>query len=188
MFDFRVISTLQVPNMARFYKYMFASLERMWKEATRVFIATAVMNMSIDTGMSVGSFAPLAARVRLRSRITELLRGFGPSKPGHKNIKSPRFSDNMAKRKSRTLGERLGKKAYEISFGTYSNPVFNFDFKIVVFQHYLHESFENFSMSENWSSLEKGREAMLNFIETHAVDYMPDIAHWLLTGEIVTNG
>jgi len=132
-------------------------LNRFWRHAIRVFIKTAVdaLKEDRDTGMTVASFRPAAAEVRLRNWVLEFggfgpKKGYGPSKPY--GIKS------MAH------GELLGRKAYSVRWSSPQRLQLDFTFNISVYQHLLHESRANYSRSLDWHSLDKGRDAMINWI------------------------
>ncbi len=167
------------------YKYIHNQLIRLWKASVQEFIREAISVMSIDTGMSVASFEPLAAKVRLRSQIEQSLRGFG-ARRGHKKIKDARFTDNIGPFKSRALGQRLGEKAYELEFGSPVDPKFLFKFKIVVYQHYLQESTVNMNVSKNWQSIEAGKKAFETFFNENASKFVTSeaIINWLRTGRL----
>ncbi len=153
--------TKRKPNIGAVQQFVFNELKQLWQECIRAFVNEAVKHIHIDTGMSMASLQPLASRVNIPLAISESLRGYGPRKysppddwegEGKGGVKGP------------ALGASLGQKAYIIEFGTPTNPHLSFRFDIVVFQHYLHEASENYaaSVSQNWRSLEKARDAFLN--------------------------
>jgi hypothetical protein len=139
-------------------------LTRLWRDSVKEFIVATADAMAVDTGMSVASLEPLAAKVRLATLIREISRGKGP-KRGHKNL-TGNFSSNNAQFKSRNFGRQLGREAFDLSFGTPQSPVLTFNFKIVVFQHFLQEN--GLGNGDVWASLAKGREAFLTFFNTEA--------------------
>ena len=142
------------------YKYVHAALIRLWKESIRSFVRTAVQNIVIDTGMSYASLLPLGAQVRIRNEIEAGMIGIGAPKTGFKNLHGA-FADNNARFKSKTLGEQLGRTAFDITFGTPTSPNLEFSFHIVVFQHFLQDVGGRAQNSGNWQSISKGRTAFL---------------------------
>lgn len=163
-------------------KRLHKNMSRLWRGSIRKFIETAIDNIEVDTGMSAASLQPLAAEVGLRSQIIEALRGFGP-KRGHSNLDPP-WDSNNAPFKSRALGERLGRGAYKVTFGTPNRVSLLFEFEIVVFQHYLHE----FGLAEHtsgpWDSLLKGSEAMMNYFRDNLPENIPSITRFLIEGTL----
>lgn len=142
--------------------YAIKRLITLWRKCIKAFIEEVLIHVHVDTGMSVASIQPLATNVGLKTAIIESLRGFGP-KPGHKegSIKLAQFQDNIGKFKSRSLGSKIGRRAYALEFGSISSPQFKFTFEIVIFQWFLHESTINWIESSNWQALEFGKIAFL---------------------------
>lgn len=140
-------------------------LIRLWKESVQEFIRAATAVMAVDTGMSVASFEPLGAKVRLATLIREISRGKGP-KRGH-SLASGRFADNNGPFKSRALGKRLGEKAFTLEFGSSSNLNFEFTFSIVVLQHFLLENGLGRGSSIMYNSMKLGEEAFLQYFENN---------------------
>jgi hypothetical protein len=138
---------------------------QLWKESVAIFVETILEHIVIDTGMSAATLQPLGIRVGMKNILAETMRGRGP-KRGHRGLIG-QWADNNAKFKSAALGARLGQRAYDLKFGTPSNPVFEFEFHIVVFQYFLHESGMNYSGSGDWQSLEAGREAFQNHFDSN---------------------
>lgn len=147
-------------------------LKRLWRNSVKAFIMAIIDAMHIDTGMSVASLQPLAAQVRLRTIILETLRGKGPRR-GYVDLQGVYHREQF---KSRAHGERLGRQAYQLSFGTPQHPDLRFEFDIVVFQHQYHEP--------TWDSLQKGQEAFINYFETNfnAIVRVDDLVGHLVLG------
>jgi len=163
-------------------RHVHKQLERLWKRCVQEFIKEASLHIAIDTGMSMASMMPLAAKVQLasflRSRIT------GSSGGPRRGYTDMNFNYNPSQQKSIAHGQRLGARAYDLTFGSTLNPKLTFEFNIVVLQHYLHESSSNYKRSHHWQSLERGREAFLaawNILHDEYVNPQ-DINRWILTG------
>lgn len=165
------------------YKYIHQGVTRLWKDSVKAFINEALNHVHVDTGMSAASFIPLGTKVRMKTILTQSLRGHGP-KRGHSKL-TGEFANNNADFKSRALGTELGKKAYHLSFGTPSIPKLSFDFKIVVFQYYLHETGKAKGSSDVWDSLEHGRVAFIDYFESNISNYIVSrvIAELIMFGE-----
>jgi len=146
------------------FRYVHTALIRLWKESVRAFVREAVKHIHIDTGMSYASLLPLAAQVRLREEIAVGLTFAGAAKRGFKNL-SGVFADNNARFKSKTFGEQLGRTAFNLKFGTPQAPDLLFQFKIVVFQYFLHDE-THYSYSQNWRSISQARIAFLETFNT----------------------
>lgn len=128
-------------------------LKALWIQSTRQFILAAIERIPIDTGMSRASFQPLAVDIRFKTILRSLLRG----------NKGPKLSYDYQPgvKKSIDYGIELGQDAYKIDLGTRDNPSMLFEFRIVVFQHRIHE----YAALDGppWRSLDVGREAFINF-------------------------
>jgi hypothetical protein len=163
-------------------KHTHDQLVKLWKECVKSFVIETSRYMAIDTGMSMASLLPLAAKVRLASTIRATISGAsaGP-RTGYTDMN---FTYHRNQRKSIAHGRRLGDKAYQLRFGSPSNPALVFEFDIVVLQHHLHESLANYRRSKDWQSLERGREAFLaTWNELLPVYINPaEINDWLITG------
>lgn len=140
--------------------------QRLWRDATRIFVLTTAGAMAVDTGMSVASLRPLAAELRIKNILVAQFSGFGPKyygynyegKGGGHSTLNERH-DGAKGNKSMRRGGQMGKKgkAYNITFGTKNRLVMTFEFQAVVFQHILWDI-------RGWNSLETGRLAMLQFL------------------------
>lgn len=144
------------PRVDVFTKKLHNNMIKLWKDATREFIAAALPAIHVDTGMSRSSMIPLARMVQM---VTEV-RAFNP-KRGPWPSRSPE------------LGEKLGQKpTFRLNFGTPARPAFLFEFNINVYQYKLHE--------DEWQSLERGQEAFLAYLKNNAINYVPRLAEWIL--------
>lgn len=161
------------------------ALIRLWRDSVKEFIIATADAMSVDTGMSIASLQPLGAKVGFATLIRESLRGKGP-KRGHSKAHGA-FSNNNAPFKSRALGERLGRDAFDLEFGTPNVPVLKFTFKIVVLQHRLNDAgLGNVPNPPMWRSIEKGTVAFKQFFNENLPRRLPGraIARMLLTGRV----
>lgn len=183
---------VQVRSPGPVFKYVHTGLVRLWKEAVGEFIKEAVETMAkdVDSGMSVASFGPLAAQIRLKQALIASIHGKGP-RYRQGQIKHPDFNYSVGKgSSSKAAGQRLGGRAYALSFGSPQNMNFFFRFKIVVYQHYIHEISSNTDaeFSHSWGSLQAGRTAFLNHFNDSANQRRlirgEEILQWLLTNKI----
>jgi hypothetical protein len=159
-----------------------------WKKSIRAFIDVLLGNMEVDTGMSYASLHPLGLQVNMKTILSEAMRGKGP----RLSYTQPhgRFADNPGpgEFKSPVFGSWLGERAYTLEFGTQTNPVWKFNFKIVVLQHYLQElSLGRYNSSNPMNnSLKNGREAFLETWETSikAANLPRDIVNFIESGKL----
>ncbi len=161
-------------------KLMHNQLIKLWKRCVQEFVLETSKHIAIDTGMSMASLLPLAAKVRLASTIASKISGASNGARG--SYTSTRYGYTGSK--SVAHGKRLGKEAYKLSFGTPQNPKLHFEFDIVVLQHYLHESVGNYARSHHWQSIKHGQDAFLSAWDILVDDYVNarEINNWLLTG------
>ena len=152
------------PRVDVFTKKLHTNMTRLWNDATKAFVVEVIKHIHIDTGMSRMSIAPLGRAVRMLT----VVKAFNSRNPGMGGpLRGPWPSRNQ------DLGEKLGQKpAFKLNFGSPARPVFYFEFDIKVFQYALHES--------EWQSLDKGREAFLDYLNTNAIRYVPRLAEWIL--------
>lgn len=121
------------------FAYIESYLHKAWDAAIAAFAEAVAHRVLVDSGMTGASLFAVAAEVRKRNVIKSIILGKGPSpKKGHKENYgwSP---DNTGPYKSMAFGERLGKDAYSVSYGSRQRVLLKFEFNIVVFQHALHE-------------------------------------------------
>jgi len=176
MFSFEIRSGILSAgrrNISTVLKRYHDRLKRLWRDSVKAFILATVDVMKIDTGMSVASLAPLAAKVRLKTLILETARGRGPRR-GLTNLDG---SYEPTRYKSKAEGQRLGQTAYTLSFGTPQAPSLEFRFDIVVFQHQFHEP--------TWQSLRKGEQAFVDYFEKNFDAYInaDDLVRYLMIGK-----
>lgn len=171
-------------NKSKVQKYVHKILIRLWRDCIKEFILATADNIAVDTGMSKASLIPLAREVQLKTIIADAARGFGPRK-GYTDMSGTYHPDQV---RSPEHGERLGQSAYTLEFGTPTNPELLFNFNIVVFQYFLHESLENYQNSSNWKSLEKGKKAFLDYwnknYDKGKYEISKSVTRWLIEGVI----
>ncbi len=155
---FRVTANIARDSEKKILAYVHKNITRLWMDCVREFVLAAASRIVVDTGMSMASLAPLAGEVRRKTIILAAAQGNGPGRE-HKGITDGRFTDNNGMVRSISSGELLGRQAYDIRLGSRDKWELFFEFHIVVWQHYLHESGENFIRSSGWESLQAGIEA-----------------------------
>ena len=171
-------------DISAFQTEMIKGMTRLWDDSIAEFVREVAFALAphIDTGMSIASLAPLGARVKLRSQI------MAAASAGSKGTKSGgRFlgASGTAGRgftKSISMGERLGENAFSIKYPTLGNYTLDFEFHIVVLQHFLHESYSNgASNSLNLKTIDKGRVALRKYFIANKRNpkYLPVTRKWL---------
>jgi hypothetical protein len=163
----------------------YRKIVELWKDSLLAFLEATAHNIVVDTGMSIASLYPLAAKVKFKTTLNAI----SPSKrirKGHTKAYGD-FANNNAPFRSKALGERLGKDAYVFEFGTVDHPFLVFQFKIVVLQHFLNEQgLGNVPSPPVWQSLEAGREAFLDHWNSHKREVLDgkELLKYLTTGEV----
>lgn len=139
-------------------KECYKTLVALWERCVRAFVMETVKYIHIDTGMSAASLYGVAGQVHIETQLLQYIMGKGPVAP------HPAYTDiggttHRGVKKSIPLGQQLGgrtPRAYKLRFGSEVNPVFVFEFNIVIFQYWLHEFGHN---DAPWDSLEQGKQA-----------------------------
>lgn len=154
----------------RIKKEVHTQLVRLWKDSLAEFLETAIRYTLIDTAMSRASFMPLAQAASLGSLVSESLHGRGKRK-GYYDMNGNYYPGQF---RSKTKGMELGRRAYEFKVGTANRINLQFEFNIVVYQHYLHE----FGLGRHspapggQQGLEKGKRAFLEYFNSNYTRYV----------------
>ena len=171
------------PRVDVFTKKLHQNMSRLWTDATKAFLEEIIKNdlIKVDTGMSRASLLPLARAVRMLTVVRASINPKRGPRPGYNagaqgGATSWEVGD-PSQPKSIEAGIKAGQKAYRLNFGTPGRPVFRFEFNIVVYQHWLHEVYNN---DPSWKSLERGTDAFRAYIKENAPNYVPTLAEWLL--------
>ncbi len=172
----------EIRDPAILKKHVHKQIVKLWKRCVGEFVKEVSKHVAIDTGMSMASLMPLAAKVRLASFLRSKISGM--SKGHKKGYTDKNFQYHPDRNRSKTLGERLGSDAYNLSFGSPLSPDLTFSFDIVVLQYWLHESKSNYSGSGHWQSIKKGERVFLRTWKALYGIYVnpKDINTWILTG------
>jgi hypothetical protein len=162
------LETLANLDPETFTVRIIRKLVPVWRASIREFVAAAAESMAVDTGMSIASFRPLAADVRMKGRLESIISGKGIKRSVGGRYKSHTFPGPNSK-KSAGLGERMGNNAYDIQFpDSVNDPQFSFTFNIVVLQHHLHENGLGKYNSHAFQSMDAGRTAFMAHWESRA--------------------
>lgn len=170
------LGRLKLKDMA---EPVYVSLVEVWEQAASEFIDAALEDILVQTGMSAASFFPLARVVR-NGDVSQILsfinsRATSGPRPG-----IPTFPDG---RRTRTgfqdidSGDRLGERAYRLSFGSSERPVFIFTFQTVVWQHAYYEPEQQ--------TLEKGRVAFVEYVNNNFANRADIVLSEVLRGRSV---
>jgi hypothetical protein len=159
--------TRKMPGADReVYKYIHDQLKRLWRDSVSQFILAASEQVHIDTGMSLASLQPLAAKVRLSSFLARSLEG----RSAQRGVYNMAGDYDPSGFRSRAHGRLLGRRAYNLEFGTPKNPHLRFEFNIVVFQWRVNEL--GMIGREPWNALKHGEEAFKAFFNTKYSEYL----------------
>lgn len=139
----------------RYMRMYIIHLRELFEGAVQAFLRRVVTAdaIRIDTGMSRSSLLPLARAVRA---LTDVQSSIIPLRAPRKGLTLMTRSYVANRFKGPDEGEKAGKNAYELVFGSPKDPVFRFRFRIRVFQWDFHE--------DRWNALDKGREAFNEYI------------------------
>ena len=175
------------PRVDVFTQKLHTNMKQLWEGATRAFIEEMLKSdtMLVDTGMSRASLLPLSRKVRMLTVARASIGGNGDKK-GAMELTPTGGEWNPNLTRGPALGEKLGDRAFTLNFGTKDKPVFKFEFRIVIYQHWYHENFGNGGTlkpnSRNMRSLEKGEAAFVDYIKQNAASKVPKLAEWILPG------
>ncbi len=124
---------------------LHARLTNAWNASVEAFVRAAIVRVKVDTGMSAASFLPLATasgRSRALQAIEDHISTNQKRGRARGLFRHPDGMKDPKKFRSRFAGERDGKRAFRLNYGTPSRPVFAFTFQTVVFQLSFHESMQ----------------------------------------------
>ncbi len=173
------------PRVDVFTRKLHNNMIQLWKDATKAFVTAIIEEdlIKVDTGMSKSSLLPLGRAVQM---VTAIRAGINPQRDSRKGVTNIDGSYSPTQYKSAALGEKLGQKAFTLNFGSPTRPVFQFTWRIVVYQYWLNESSSNSIKSQNWHTLETGQKAFIDYLREHAPSRVPKLAEWLepITGLI----
>lgn len=136
----------------QFSNNAYKKIRALWNGALRAYIEAATEHARVDTGMSVASWRPLAARVRGSAIVDSAVANANPPRNG----------------KSIPKGIAQGKSAYEYEIGSPDDINFYFRFKITVYQYVLHETGTYDTRPPGgWRTLNAGRRAMNDYLQAN---------------------
>jgi hypothetical protein len=163
------------------------ALQKTLRDAVRYSLEQLVLAHIIPSwsGMTWGQFLPLARAVRAVTIIRSQIRQTAPDTPRGYSQLGGGWDYNIYP--SEFEGEKLGRNAYKLLYGTPNRPVFQFHYKMVVFQYWLHEIMPHAakaSSSGPWGSFEIMISAFERYMMENWTKNLPDIPEWVLTGEI----
>ena len=170
------------PRVDVFTKKLHDDMTRLWNDATKAFLEEMLKQDTIlvDTGMSRASLMPLARKVRMLTVARAQISPRRSPQKGATILEGDRGVWKPNLERGPDLGQKLGEKAFTINYGSTKRPVFRFEFRIVVYQHWLHEKFGRSPRSIGKESLEKGEAAFIDYLKTNARSYVPKLADWIL--------
>lgn len=143
-------------------------VEELFRDSVKAFIEAAVDTMSVDTGMSIASWLPLAEE-------TDSADVVWAKASQSKGIKKGRFSINGTwnSQDIRSISEGIlaGQEASRI---VRQKQRWVMQFRVNVWQYHWHESAVG-STSQSWKSLLAGKIAQRQYIRDHVWEYLPSI-------------
>lgn len=165
------LKALRARNLQRGTKRLRPVTEKMhqvfeaaWRSGGEAFIRAAVREILIDTGMTAGTFLPLARAVA-RVRAVRIVNQKIDSRPGPASRPGiPTFPFGIrdrSRRQSAREGIKLGASAYRFGVGNPQRPVLTFQFETIAFQHAIHEP--------TIRSLQLGIDAFIRTVQVRVV-------------------
>lgn len=169
------------PSVDVFTQKLHDKMTKLWNDATRAFLEEMLKEdtMLIDTGMSRASLLPIARKVRMLTVARAKINPRSAPKKGAMVLDGASSHWDKSLTQGPELGEKLGESAFTLNYGTTKRPVFKFEFRIVVYQHWAHETFGNVPNSYGKESVAKGQEAFLEYIKQNAQSAVPQLADWI---------
>lgn len=165
------------PNVGIFSQRLHKNMTRLWRNATKAFLEAVIEGdlIRVETGMSKASLLPLARAVQMLTVVRATIDPKVASRRGYTSINGV-YNPNGER--SVDSGIKLGEKAYTLNFGLQDRPIFNFEFRIVVYQHLLYENGLVHGYPPQ-DSLVKGQAAFRQYIEDNKQQYVPRLAEWI---------
>jgi hypothetical protein len=142
-------------------KYLYTYYKRCWRFAIGEFVLAVASELHVDTGMSMASLFPVAAKVRKRKAVKQILSSTGRRGGGSGAAYDPDkiYDDGSGRPKSQPLGETLGRDAYQIKMGSETSYNFFFEYEIVIVQ------WER--MEQYWNAIALGEAAFAEAIDRY---------------------
>jgi len=140
-----------------------------WRKAVRIFIERLAEEVERhqDTGMSYASLFHIAHIVRAKI-------GSGSTKvEPRKGFTSITGSYYPNRYRDIYTGLSLGAKTAKIQYGHPTNPRYNFEFRIQVYQYMIHEYGLGFHQGKAWESIYKAETAMNYYLAKNARQFVP---------------
>lgn len=143
----------------------YEAAKRLWKDAAKEFIKTAVSSIVIDTGMSAASMLPLAEKADYE---TELYAEIAGRVKRSKRQGLTYLDGSYDRSRFREIKEGIAaeEKKSKLLFGSEKRPFMQFSFTITVYQYDRWEP-------RRWHSLNKGSTAFITFIDENWDYYFP---------------
>lgn len=171
---------------------LYPQARRIWARAAHAFVREALRHVLVETGMTAATFWPLSraisnlragvpgtpglvqaevsrARVGKRQDLAEFPRGHRRSPP---------------RSRSANDGERAGRKAFSLTFGTPRRPRFRFFFQTAIFHFALKEAQARNLGGVRESALAAGERAFLEVIDRELTTELGRYLGLLLNGRV----
>lgn len=171
--------TMQVKNSVTLHKIkpekvtkkLHSNMSRLWDDAARAYLRAIALNdiIHVDTGMSKASLLPLARYLKMYTAVKATIRPKVSSRRGVFNIKGI-YNPNGERSFSAGESSSSLKAGYNILYGSHKRMRFVFEFEIRVWQYLINE--HGFGKLEAWNTLEIGRNAFINFIDSNWSEYV----------------
>jgi hypothetical protein len=155
------IKGIPIRRKANVTKFVRRNINAAWRAAVRAFVLEASKKIKVKSGMSMASLLSLAGVAGGGARTT--VEGKASSGKAMRGITKGQvwggYENNVGPFRSRALGERLGKDAYEVNFLSGRSSTVRFQFEIKVLQYAIHET------KSQWNTIARGKKAFIRTFE-----------------------
>jgi len=172
---FKIRRKKHFPDIIRFTNALHIKATTAWNRAITAFIITVAQEVARHqhTSMSLASLFATARKVRALTKLPPATPKVANLK-GFTDIDGTYYSEGFRNRK---VGEYLGERSSKILYGSPFRPVFRFEFEINVYQYLIHELGWQ---TPAWESLQKGRTAMLDYLNQYGREAFPRLHDWFV--------
>lgn len=171
------VGRIKTLNPGVFTQALYNNIKELWVECAQQFLLATATQIHVDTGMSMASLLPLAKTVNLLLVVV-------PERDPRKGLTDISGLYRRHRFKSMTEGEKAGKKAFTLTFGSAAQPVMRFRFEILIFQYLMHEFGLVPHTSGPWNSVLAGETAFREHFQKNWNSRVPNLPHFLVSGKL----
>jgi len=152
-------------TLVDFNTEFYNAAKRLWKDAAKKFIDSAVSSIVIDTGMSAASMLPLAEKADYETELYAEIVG-KVQRVRRKGLTHIDGSYDASRYREIKEGVKAEEKKSKLLVGSEKRPFMQFYFTITVYQYARWEK-------RRWHSLEKASDEFIKYIDENWEYYFP---------------